>query len=187
RPLALAPFRGGRRRVRVGLRGLARRRRAIAADGEDHLPDLHFLARLDLDIADRAVDRRRHFDRRLVGLELEYRLIDLDGVAALHQHAQHIAAVNVFTEFGEFEVRHEAMLKSVVLKVQGCQWWYGCWCKGANGATGAGAKGAHGGTGAGVMGAHGATGAGVKGADGGATGAGARVPTVLRVLVQRCS
>ena len=51
--------------------------------------------------------RRRHFDRRLVGLELEDRLILGDRVARLDQHAQHVAGRDVFAEFGECEVGHE--------------------------------------------------------------------------------
>ena len=55
-----------------------------------------------------AGDRRGHFDRRLVGFELEDRLIFGDRVARLDQHAQHVAARDVLAELGKREVsRHE--------------------------------------------------------------------------------
>ena len=70
------------------------------------LPDLDLVSRLHLDVGDDAADVRRHFDRRLVGLELEHRLVLLDGVPRLHQnanditrcdeHADHIALLDVF-------------------------------------------------------------------------------------------
>ncbi len=50
-------------------------RRSAVVDGEDRLADLHLVAGLDLDFLDPAGHRRRHLDRRLVGLELEDRLI----------------------------------------------------------------------------------------------------------------
>ena len=65
----------------------ARRRRRSSTVRID-LADLDLVARLDLDVLDDAGDRRRHLDRRLVGLELEDRLILGDRVAGLHQHAE---------------------------------------------------------------------------------------------------
>ena len=46
-------------------------------------------------------DGRRHFDRRLVGLELDERLIYGDRVADLHQQAQDVAALHVLAQFRE--------------------------------------------------------------------------------------
>ena len=74
---------------------------------EDRLADLDLVAGLDLDLFDRAGDRRRHFDRRLVGFELEDRLILGDRVARLDQDAQDVAGVDVLAELGECEVSHE--------------------------------------------------------------------------------
>ena len=73
------------------LRGCGRRLAAAAAsalrcgapaaavvDAQDRLSDLDLVAGLDLDVLDAAGDRRRHFDGRLVGFELEDRLIFRD-------------------------------------------------------------------------------------------------------------
>ena len=49
--------------------------------GQDDLADLDLVARLDPDFADRCRRRGRHFDGRLVGLELEDRLVLRDRVA----------------------------------------------------------------------------------------------------------
>jgi hypothetical protein len=59
------------------------------------LADLHLVARLDLDVLHDAADVRRDFDRRLVRLELEDRLILLQRIAGLHQQADNIAARDV--------------------------------------------------------------------------------------------
>ena len=68
----------------ASLRGRLRRlRRGAVAERQHDLADLDLVALLDLDLLHRAADARRHFDGRLVGLELEDRLILLDGVAAL--------------------------------------------------------------------------------------------------------
>ena len=61
----------------------ARSRRFASSTRQDHLADLHLVAGLDLDVLDHARDRRRHFDRGLVGLELEHGLFFGDGVAGL--------------------------------------------------------------------------------------------------------
>ena len=100
----------GRRR-RFGLRRRRLRRGACGAacagavvDAEDRLADLDLVAGLDLDLLDGAGDRRRHFDRRLVGFELEDRLFLGDRVARLHQHAQDVAGLDVLAELWECEI-----------------------------------------------------------------------------------
>src|SRR5258706_277103 len=80
---------------------------ALVVNGEDRLSHFDFVACLDLDFLDFAGDRRGHFDRRLVGFELEDRLILGDGVARLHEHAQDVAAGDVLTKFRQVEVGHE--------------------------------------------------------------------------------
>ena len=81
-----------------------RRLAGAFVDRQHDLADLDLLALLDLDLLDRAGDRRRHFDRRLVGLELEDRLVFRHRVARRHQHANDIAGGDVLAEFGEREV-----------------------------------------------------------------------------------
>ncbi len=79
-------------------------------NGEHDLPDLHFLARFDAHFSDGTGDARRHFDGGLVGLELEDRLIFLDGVSRLDQHADDVARGDVLAEFGELEFcRHQRL------------------------------------------------------------------------------
>ena len=66
-------FLGGRRPF-VGSRFVGRRRAAVVDDQHD-LTGLDLVAGLDLDFLDGAVDARRHFDGRLVGFELQHRLV----------------------------------------------------------------------------------------------------------------
>ena len=76
------------RRCCLGRAGAAR----SSSTAQDRLADLHLVAGLDLDLLDLPGHRRRHFDRGLVGLELEDRLILRDRVARLDEDAQHVAA-----------------------------------------------------------------------------------------------
>ena len=94
-PAGLAPASSAPRLLRLRLRPRGLRdfagaasaprspRRRIALDPEDRLADLDLVAVLDLDLFHHAGDRRRHFDGRLVGFELEDRLIFLERVARL--------------------------------------------------------------------------------------------------------
>ena len=88
-----------------GRRRCGRRRRggagAVVLDAQDRLADLDLVAGLDLDVFDCAGDRRGHFDRRLVGFELEHRLILRQRVAGLHEHAQDIAGGDVLAQLGQ--------------------------------------------------------------------------------------
>ena len=70
---------------------------------EDQLPDLDLVALLDLDLADGAGDVRRDFDRRLVGLELEHRLVFRQGVTGLDQDPDHVAGGHVLAQFRNLE------------------------------------------------------------------------------------
>src|SRR5581483_2603310 len=101
--LCLLCLRRGGRRLRRLRRG-GRRGRAAFVHRQDRLADLHLLAGLHLDVLHLAGDRRGHFDGRLVGLELEDRLILLQRVARFDEHAQHVAGRDVLAEFGEIEV-----------------------------------------------------------------------------------
>ena len=92
RPPALA------RRLRRRRRRLRRRNCRIA------WPTFTLSPAFTLISFDRAGDRGRHFDRRLVGFELEDRLILGDRVAGLDQHAQDVAGFDLFAELGECEI-----------------------------------------------------------------------------------
>ena len=96
-----AVCRGCRRRRRA-----ARLRRRGLVHRQHDLADLHLLARLDPDLLDDARDARRHFDGRLVGLELENGLIVLQLIARLHHDANHVAGGDVLAKFGKYEVSH---------------------------------------------------------------------------------
>ena len=84
-------------------RGSRRRPRASTVD---HGADLDLVALLDLDLLDDARHRRGHFDRGLVGLEFQDRLIARDRVADVDEHAGHVAAGDVLSQFGNFEFGH---------------------------------------------------------------------------------
>ena len=71
---------------------------------EHDLPDLHTLALLDLDFLDRAAHVRRHLDRRLVGFELEDRLVFLDRIPRRHQQTYDVAAGDVLAQFWKCEI-----------------------------------------------------------------------------------
>jgi hypothetical protein len=80
---------------------------APLVDDEDDLADLHLLAGLHLRFLDDARDGRGNLDRRLVGFELEDRLVLLDGIARVDEHAEDVAALDVLAQLGEFHVcRH---------------------------------------------------------------------------------
>ena len=101
----LGPTRGRRGRGRTRQWWLRR----VFVDGQDRLPDRDPVARLHLDIDHQAGYRRRHFNRGLVGLEFENRLLLRDHLARLDQHTQHVARRNVLAQFGESEVsRHRS-------------------------------------------------------------------------------
>jgi hypothetical protein len=67
------------------------------------LPDFDAVTGLDLDVYDRAIDVARNFDCGFVGLELNDRLILLDGVAGLDQHANDVAFFYVFAQLGQLQ------------------------------------------------------------------------------------
>jgi hypothetical protein len=71
--------------LRLGFFGLCRCRSTGLALGDmrQQRVDLDRLAVLGEDLAQRAGDRRGHFDRDLVGFQFDQRLVDLDGVARL--------------------------------------------------------------------------------------------------------
>ena len=83
-------------------------RRAFV-DRQDDGADLDLVALLDANFLDRAGDRRRHLDGRLVGLEFQDRLIAGDGVAHLDHHVHHVAAGDVFAKLRDFEFSHGTM------------------------------------------------------------------------------
>ena len=105
-PSSAAALLGLRRRASSSPARLSAAGAAAGAvlDREDRLADLDLVARLDLDLFHRAGDRRRHFDRRLVGFELEDRLILRDRVAGLDQDAEDVAGFDLFAELGKREV-----------------------------------------------------------------------------------
>jgi hypothetical protein len=68
---------------------------AVIFDGQNGLANLDLVAGLDLDVLDLSGHRRRHLDGRLVGLELQDRLIFDQRVARFDEHAQHVAGRDV--------------------------------------------------------------------------------------------
>src|SRR5690606_11016150 len=62
-------------------------------DHRDHGAFADLVADLDLQLAHDTRERRRHFHRRLVGLERHQPLVDRDGIAHRHQHLDHRHAV----------------------------------------------------------------------------------------------
>ena len=92
--------RGGAGRRAAGAAG---RGRGTFVERQDDLADGDLVAALDLDLGDRAGHRRRHFDGRLVGLELEDGLILGDRVADLDEDVQHVAALDAVPEVGNLE------------------------------------------------------------------------------------
>ena len=83
------------------LRGGLRRLRRATVDREHHLADVDLLSLLDLHLFHRAGDRRGNFDGRLVGLELENRLVFGDRVPGLDQHPDDVARRDVLAELRE--------------------------------------------------------------------------------------
>ena len=65
-------------------------------DDEHDLPDRDLLAGLHFDFRDGAADTGRHFDRRLVGLELENGLIGSNDVTRRDEHANDVPFLDVF-------------------------------------------------------------------------------------------
>jgi hypothetical protein len=70
------------------------------------LTGFDLVAGLDLHFLDRAGHVRRHFNRRLVGLEFEDRLIDGDRVAGLDQDFQDIALGDAVAQVRDDEFAH---------------------------------------------------------------------------------
>ena len=91
----------------AGARGLAFAGAGAGAaapppSSDDHaLTDRDLVAGLDLDLGDGARHRRRHFDCRLVGLELEDALVLGDRVADLDEDVQDVAALDAVAEVRE--------------------------------------------------------------------------------------
>src|SRR6185436_15688750 len=80
---------------------------AAIVDRENRLADLDLVAFLDLDLLHLAGDRRGDLDGRLVGLELEHRLVFLDRVAGFDEDAKDVAGRNVLAQLRKREVsRH---------------------------------------------------------------------------------
>ena len=96
-PLAFGALFASAVRRRGFRRGVGAASRAAVVDREDRLADLDLVALLDLDLFHLAGDRRRHLNRRLVGFELEDRLILCDRVAGLDQDAEDVAGLEMFS------------------------------------------------------------------------------------------
>ena len=115
---ALAPGRRRRRRFGRGRwrcdvrlrRGRGGSRGAVARllHHQHRLARLYFVAGFDPHFRDPAGHRRRHFQRRLVGLEFQHRLIGGEHVAGLHHHAEHVARGYAIAQVGENEFFHVA-------------------------------------------------------------------------------
>ena len=86
---------------------LVGRRSAVASDHDQEGPDRNDLAFLDEDPGDDAGCRRGDFDRRLVRLNLDERIILRDLLALGHEPARNLAFRQALAEVGELElVRH---------------------------------------------------------------------------------
>ena len=96
------------RRIRrlPGLRlpGALSRSPGVVIEREHHLADLDPIALLDAHLLDGAGHARRHFDRGLVRLELQDRLVLRDRIADGHKHAHHVPRGDVFAQFRECEI-----------------------------------------------------------------------------------
>src|SRR6185503_14505682 len=113
--VALRRGRGFFGRLLLRLFSLRRRRlpfafrfgRAAIVDRENRLADLDLVAFLDLDLLHLAGDRGGDLDGRLVGLELEHRLVFFDRVAGFDEDAKDVAGRNVLAQLRKREVsRH---------------------------------------------------------------------------------
>ena len=102
----LPPSARARRRARRGGRGAVAGARLL--DHQHRLARLHLVAGLDPHFLDPAGHGRRHFERRLVGFELQHRLIGGEHVAGLHHHAEHVARGHTIAQVGENELFHVA-------------------------------------------------------------------------------
>ena len=88
----------------AGAAGFAAAAPPRVVDGQHDLTDLDPLPLLDADVLDGSGNARRDLDGRLVGFELEDRLILGDRVPRRDEHADNIAGGDVFAELGESEV-----------------------------------------------------------------------------------
>ena len=91
------------RRTRGRLRRRARPRRSVLDDAE-HFADLHVGAVAVRDPAEHAGLRRRHLEIDLVGLELDQRLADVDGVPFLLQPLGDARVDDRLADFGDYDV-----------------------------------------------------------------------------------
>ena len=100
-PVAAAR-RGRRRRPRLNLR-------AVRSDHDQNGPDRHDLALGDEDLRDGSSRRRGDLDRRLVGLDLDQRIVLRDLLALAHEPARDLALGQPLAQVGQPElVRHRA-------------------------------------------------------------------------------
>ena len=100
-----------RRRATAAGAGLRRRRRPAACGARPRRararawPMVTLSPALTVTSVTVPAHRRRHFDRRLVGLELEDALVLGDRVADLDEHVQDVAALDAVAEVGDVERR----------------------------------------------------------------------------------
>jgi hypothetical protein len=86
--------------------------------GENHLPNLDFLAFLDLYFIDNAAHGRRNLNHRLFGFQFHDRLAFGNFGAWGDHQANQIALRNVFSEFLQAKFGRAAGLRS------GLRWWW---------------------------------------------------------------
>ncbi len=99
RPSARAPRQGA---------AAARPARALSSTTSTACPTLTLSPGLTRTSATGSTDARGHLYRRLVGFELEHRLILLDDVSDRHEHADDIALLDVLAKFGQCKFsRHQ--------------------------------------------------------------------------------
>ena len=102
--------RSGNRRFRAGggglllgdHHGLCDRR----LEPQDDLADLDLIALRNQQLGDLAVGGRGNLEARLLGLDLDHRLVAFDGIAHRDKHGGHFNRVDVLPELGQFQLLH---------------------------------------------------------------------------------
>ena len=85
-------------------------RSATLVERQHDLSDFDLVPLLDLHLAHRAVDVGRDFDRRLVGFQLQHRLVFLQRVAGLDEDSHYFAGADVLAELWNLEFSQLSLL-----------------------------------------------------------------------------
>ena len=99
-----------------GAGGVAGAARRAFLDLAEQRADADGLAVLGRDLAEHAGGRRRHFQRHLVGLEFDQRLVDGDGVARLLEPFADGGFGHRFAEGGHADVSHDRLMSPLATR-----------------------------------------------------------------------